>query len=581
MKAKILIVIISLCALTLTSCRERFAEINQDQSRMTVAPAPNALFVEPLFRLGEYQYTEWFYDNYQYIMPWSQTINKSTFNGSDFNQVGAFGPREHAMYIQIFDCLFEIRRQIDGYSAENKALYQNIRAISYIPQVMQALKVTDVYGSIIYTESMRGRYEGIYTGVYDNQEALFPVLLNELNNTIDVLSTDHAVEQEVLGVKDFVYQGDEAKWIKLANTLKLRIAVRLLDQNPTLAKTVIAEVIADPTGPIISPDDEFRWAPETDYRGQAFDLWGPPMATKNLTEFLKKNRDPRLRFWFERNDFSQAVVDSFIVASAERPWFIPATINEPWDRYFGAPASPDSADVPAGQTHNDYSYDFKDPSNETSVIQVSRLSRRFQNPQYDGGTGYFVDIMVPASEVCFYFSEFIESGVITETTILGLTAQQWYEAGVKASVESNDYIAGKAGIVDYATLKLANTEIPALLAQPDYAWGTDNLEKIYIQEYLNFFRMPNELWVFARRTGFPKFGSTILQREHLMSSGTELKLPRRFPRLETDDTWNVTNYYAALTEQGFTMSSTPTVLNSERIWFDENNPDYGMGTVTK
>jgi hypothetical protein len=581
MKAKIFIIIASICVLALTSCRDRFAEINLDQSKLTTTPSPIVYFTNPLYNLGNYQYTEWFYDNYQYMMPWTQVINKSTMNGSDFNQMGATGGREWSLYIEIWDNLFDIRREIDSYSSEKAETYQNIRAITYIPQVMQALKVTDIYGSIVYSEAMGGRYDGVYVMKYDTQEELYNQFLAELDAAIAVLATDHAVTQENLGKYDFVYLGDETKWIKLANTLKLRIATRLLSQNATLAKSVIQEVIDDETGPIISTGDEFRWTPGTEYGGMAHDLWGPPMATKNLTEFLKKNMDPRLRFWFERNDFTQEVVDHFIDAAAERPWFIPATITEPWDRYFGAPASPDSADVPAGQTHNDYIYDFKDPSNATSVLQVSRLNRKFMYPKYNSGTGYFVDVMAPASEACLYFAEFIQRGIVSSSTILGKTAQEWYEDGVTASVESMDYIAQKAEIDGYTTLKLGASEIATLLTTSDYAWGTNNLEKIYIQEYLNFFREPNELWVFARRTGFPTFTSTILAREHMKSSGTELVFPRRFPRLETDDTWNVENYHAALTQQGYTIGSTPALLNSERMWFDKNSPDYGHGTTTK
>jgi hypothetical protein len=173
------------------------------------------------------------------------------------------------------------------------------------------------------------------------------------------------------------------------------------------------------------------------------------------------------------------------------------------------------------------------------------------------------------------------SGVITSGTVLGNTAQQWYEAGVTASVQSQDFIANKAQIYNYSTLGLKAGEVTTLLAQSDYAWGSNNLEKIYIQEYLNFFRVPTELWVFVLRTGFPSFNSTILKREHLMSSGTELVIPRRFPRLETTDTWNAANYHAALTQQGFTMVSTPSALNTERMWFDKDSPDFGKGTTAK
>jgi len=580
MKSKILFAIIALAAITFSSCREKFADMNQDPSKIVDAPAPDALFTYPLYRLGESQYTEWFYDNYQYMMPWSQVTNAGVFNGNQFNEFREMHGREWVMYMDVFANLFEMRKQIDGMEENSRSIYQNVYATTYILQILEALKVTDTHGSIIYIEAMRGRYEGIYTGKYDNQADLFNKFLEELDFAIETLSKDHQVEQISFLNRDFVYRGDPVKWIKAANSLKLRIAARLMGQNPTLAKAVISEVVADPTGPVISTSDEFRWAPSSEYRGQAFDLWGPPMATKNLTEFLKKNHDPRLRFWFERNQFDQTTVDNFVAEGRRMPWFVANAlpIDEPWDRYFGAPASPDSASPPSGHPYNDYSYDFKDPITNASRIQVSRLNRRLQNPKYDSGTGYFVDVMIPASEACLFFAEFIESGAVTGP-VMGKGAQEWYEEGVKLSCESFDYIAEKAGIYDYSTLRLQAGEVTSLLSQPDYAWGANNLEKIHIQQFLGYFRLPTEVWTQVRRTGIPSFTSTILQREHLKSSGSELVIPRRFPRMPaaTND-WNLENYNTGMAEQGFTLDKMPSILNTERIWFDKNSPNYGMGT---
>jgi hypothetical protein len=582
MKAKIFIVVASLCALTLTSCREKFADMNQDPSKITESPAPDALFTYPLYRLSASQYTEWFYDNYQYMMPWSQVTNLGVFNRNDLNEFRELHGREWVMYMDIFANLFEMRKQIDEMDETAKAVYQKVYATTYILQIIQALKVTDVYGSIIYSQAMKGRYEGIYTAEYDTQEELFTQFLTELDFAITILTTNYPVEQISFLTRDFVYQGDVTRWVKAANTLKLRIAARMMRQNPTTAKAVIAEVAADPTGPIVSTADEFRWAPSAEYRGEAFDLWGPPYASKNMTEFLKKNQDPRLRIWFERNQFDQATVDNFVENGRRLPWFIKnaGAIDEPWDRYFGAPASPDSATPPAGHPYNDYSYDFKDPVTDASRMQISIINRRLQNPRYDNGTGYFVDVIIPASEACLYFAEFIETGAIAGP-VKGKTAREWYEEGVRLSCESFDYVADKAIIKDLATLRLQGGEVTTLLARPDYAWGSNNLEKIYIQQYLAYFRLPTDLWTNVRRTGFPSFQSTILQREHMKSSTSELIFPRRFPRMPaaTND-WNIDFYNAGMAEQGFTLDKLPvSILNTERLWFDKNAPDYGQGTA--
>jgi hypothetical protein len=102
--------------------------------------------------------------------------------------------------------------------------------------------------------------------------------------------------------------------------------------------------------------------------------------------------------------------------------------------------------------------------------------------------------------------------------------------------------------------------------------GTNDLEKIYIQELLNFYRDPNEAFTLARRTGYPKFNSTLLAREVI----TDV-LPRRWWRLDPGQV-NRINWSAAMTDQGFTPNDfTISKLNSERIWFDKKAPAYGSG----
>lgn len=58
------------------------------------------------------------------------------------------------------------------------------------------------------------------------------------------------------------------------------------------------------------------------------------------------------------------------------------------------------------------------------------------------------------------------------------------------------------------------TEINAYLNQADVRFnGVNDLERIYMQQYLNFFRNGNEALVLCRRTDFPKNGSTYYRRE--------------------------------------------------------------------
>jgi hypothetical protein len=548
-----------------TSCTKDFAELNKNPNLVN-NPDLSMLYTSALYTLGQYQYTEWFYDNYQYHMRYTEQVVSGGGNGADFNQIGATGGRYGSFYVGIYNTLDEIRRRIDVMPSTTKANYDKFRAMTYIIQIMQGIKVTDMYGSIPYIEAEMGRYDGKYTPKYDSQEELFNTWNKQLNDAITVLIATKA-NQVSPSKQDFVYKGDYTKWAKLANSLKLRIAARLEKANIATAKTIINEALASPAGLITETSDQMVWEPATDYRGEAQDFWGSPSGAKNFVNFLRKNQDPRLRFFFERNKFDQTAVSLLISQGKTLPKFVKNPVVEPWDRYQGAPSSPDSASI------YDYFKAYKDNAG-TTYSQLSFINRKLFNPQYNGNTGHWSEVYFGAAETCLYLAEFTEKGYVTGKG----TAQSWYEKGVKASLSSYNTMASVAMIDDYATLQLATGEDVTLLTKPDVAYGTNNLEKIYLQEYVNFFRLPNECNTLVRRTGYPKKGSSILPWETVTSSGVEMVFPRRFPISIPGVTLNLTNFNAAITAQGFSIGKNdgPT-LNTERVWWDKSCPNYGTG----
>ena len=61
------------------------------------------------------------------------------------------------------------------------------------------------------------------------------------------------------------------------------------------------------------------------------------------------------------------------------------------------------------------------------------------------------------------------------------------------------------------------------------------------------------------------------------SYNSEIPFPRRIPTPEPGDL-NRVNWEASLQSQGFTaLDENPNVLNSQRLWWDINNPAIGSG----
>ena len=162
------------------------------------------------------------------------------------------------------------------------------------------------------------------------------------------------------------------------------------------------------------------------------------------------------------------------------------------------------------------------------------------------------------------------------------------------SVQEWDKIAGKNKIPYYGTtygydpleesVELKDGEIEAMLATDAVKWD-GSMEKIYLQQLMNFTMMPNELYATARRSGYPKVGSRYLPM--VKFANMELAgIPRRFEFSEpapTDIMHDIR--MESLKEQGLTPGknqsgmghSSTTVLNTERLWQDKNAPQWGSG----
>lgn len=567
MKKLILLSAVIAFTAVMNSCTDDFAAINEDPAQIN-NPNPAHLFTESIYQMNHYKYTEWFYDNYQYFLRWDQSVVNISGNGAQFNDVGAVGDRYNQTY-NISRNLVEIRRIIDNMGADDQATRAHMRAMTYIPTVLQGVRSTDLYGSMPWSEAMKGRYDNMYTPKYDTQTELYEQWLNDLDGAIDVLMGDESGQLD-FGQQDFIYQGDSKKWARLANSLKLRIAVRVENKDPQWAQEIINDVLSSPAGIIEIRDEEFVWSPSGEYTGEAHDFAGNPSAAINFMTKLVELQDPRTHFYFEPNDFDQDAVDTFVADGKALPnWIDPEQPVTRWDRYRGGPASPALA--------NTYPWYGSYTDNDgNGYNQLSHINRRFFNPAYDGGTGYYKDALVSAAEIALYIAEFIEKGYVTGQG----SAQEWYEKGVRASIETVDDIARVAQIYDYDEFRANAGQIDAYLAQEDVALnGADNLEKIYFQQYINFFRYPTEQFALVRRTGFPSKNGNILKWETITAGGSELPISRRFPVNEPDNEINKANFNSAMQSQGWTVGeSKGTVLNQQRVWWDENNPDFGAGS---
>ena len=222
----------------ISSCKKNFAEINNNPSVVST-PDIKFLLTYAEDKIVTYQYTEWIWESMEQLFRFTQHITTDPYELT--NNVNS---RLGTYYLQILPNLFEIRKQIEAKA--DKDNYKKMGAITYVLQVLHGIKVTDMNGSLPYSQAIQGRYDGNFSPVYDKQEELFTTWLQELDNSIATLSDNTLANQNSYGNSDVFYKSDWAKWVKLANSLKLRIAARLDVANNAKTKEIFQQVMQDP-----------------------------------------------------------------------------------------------------------------------------------------------------------------------------------------------------------------------------------------------------------------------------------------------------------------------------------------------
>jgi hypothetical protein len=548
----IYIMLATLTGLFSASCTKDFENINSDKSVVSDIDV-KYLFTYSCEWLQNYREGEWVWEDAEQWLRAAQLLTAENYELS-----GSVNSRYGTFYQRIMPNLFEMRKLIS--TKTDKDGYQNMVAATYIVQIFQALKVTDMNGSIPYTEANMGRENGKYNPVYDTQKTLFDTWVTELNSSISVLESN--LENQVsLGNNDVFYRGDWSNWVRLANALKLRIAARYQNQDAAKAKEIFQQVMSNSTGVFRSTLDqmtynnsEYGGFTEIDYRSRRF-------AMETVVNFMKSTGDPRLGIYYEKNSLVGAFRDSLTKYKVTLPSWI--DVNDPNIQWLGGPA-----DWQGNPDRSNWFYNqLLIGNNKYSLI--SGINRRFFHPRIDGANGRVIDVILPYAEVCLQIAEFIQKGYGSGVDTKG-SATDWYEKGVRASIETMNEIAIAAG--SYSVTEVS-TLIDAYLQQPKVKLdGSNNLEKIYIQQLFNFYKMGNEAFALVRRTGFPKFNSTLLARQT-----TPDMIARRYWLLDPGEV-NRANWLSAMTEQGFTPGDrTMDKLSTERVWWDKPSPNFGGG----
>jgi hypothetical protein len=551
------ITILLLLAVFYTSCsRDKFAEMNTNPDDVLVIK-PEYEFTAALINMNSNDF-EYYYDYNRAMYYWTQSYVSRIGNaGTVYNGSGNLNQRYSNFYNNIGGKFVDVKHLIDLLPDAEKQKYVYLRAISDIPLAYYAFFVSDVQGSIPFTEAFQARYTGLLTPTYNSQSALYDTLESQLSASIAILKTTPAVTQTDITNYDLYYAGKADRWIKAANSLRLRIAMRLVKRDPEKMKTLVTKILADNGGLISSIDEDWKFVGGTDFA--AGGNYNPQSnsdvsGAKNMVDFMSNTGDPRVRILFQKAPLTKDMFDS-----AKAQGILPATLAWDGQIYRGQFADPGAT------TNAAYSYYFKDLTFSYAGAPTTVRYSSFIQPNLYFNPASKNKIIFPIityADVCFMRAELAQRGVTTED------AQAWYYNGIDASLAIYDDMGAKAGVLDYTPL--TGAEVTNYKAQPGIVYDPANaLEQISVQEYLNCNKNQNEAWATIKRTGFPSVTGNILKLEPVTVDNIALVMPRRF--VVTFPSVTSLNYRNALDaindmskDAGF---STPDDITG-RVWWD-------------
>ena len=487
--------LLTIVSVTATSCKTDLTGLNVNPNSPTSAPAGTLFTNASINVVGRYLGA----GQLSGTALMAQHLAQVQYLDEDRGHIRA--TTIDAIYSGAYTSELEDYQKVVGMGKASKEA--NIWGPALVMQSWGYQNMTDIWGDIPYSEALKGDVVGgALKPKYDTQKDIYYGLLASLTEASTAMKT---ATDAGYGGADIIYKGSSAKWVKLANSLRARMAMRMLKADAAKAGSELSAAFA--AGLMTSNADNAVLA----YPGDGvFDNgWPGNFATRD---------DHRV---------SKSLLDTMVVLGDPRvPFYAQPTKADP-TKYAGLQNGMDNVTVT--------------PFFNTS----SRVGAMF----YPGATTYgtfgtsagkkTAAVLMTYAEVEFIAAEAAEKGLGGQS---GAAAH--YNAGVTASITQWGGSAADAA---------------AYLAKPGVAYvaGATGLKQIGLQKWISMFTQGGEAWSEWRRTGNP---ASIKMGPKAYSD--VLEVPRRWPYASNEQTVNLANWQAAVARQG-----ADTYLT--RIWWDK------------
>lgn len=341
-------------------------------------------------------------------------------------------------------------------------------AIATIIKVAAMHRITDTYGPIPYSQIGA---DGSINTPYDSVEDIYTRFFEELDEAIAALNEN--AEYKLVSTADYVYGGDIKKWIRYANSLKLRLAIRIAGVKPDLAREKAEEAVNDPGGLITSNADNAAWH----YFGS---VQNPLYVAVNYNRVST------------HEDGSACITTGDTHAAADLICYMNGYADPRREMYF---------------THSEWEgYDFVGLRHGIVIPEHASVGHKYSGPNIKASDALQ---WMNAAEVAFLRAE----GTAVYGFDMGGTAKDFYEEGVRLSFEqwgvegADEYLAQDTALPETYDDPAGSNDYNVQLSTLSVKWTDGSVaemqERILIQKWIANYPLGNEAWADYRRTGYP------------------------------------------------------------------------------
>lgn len=444
----------------------------------------------------------------------------------------------------------------EGGTLENDQYY----ALGLIVRGFYYQLYTDQFGAVPFSEASNPEID---LPKYDDQIDIYKGIIEDLDEAISIIGTNTTSGSgvDMLAENDVIFGGNMQNWKKLANSLKLRIALRAHNapgenfSANTVSEALDSGVLAEMDAIMAGFGEANLWADGTASYGDIWHTWtnsrwklGEP-----LINIMKSDNDPRLTVMAKPSQGGTVKIDlkvrdgetSAIVEKHKD--FLKSTLDES-----GLVLDTDYTWVVAGDeltiTMDENTHYVGLPLRTNDLLKRYLNAKLFSDPAEnlthplnEGHTMFPTPVML-AADTHFMIAEAILRGLHNGD------AAAYYQSGLRKAMEFWETISGSS---------LDESNMSPLTGTAD-----EMMEQVSTQRWLVNYANSLESWSIVRKTGYPSSAIITSTDDDIISFAGALNgaYPYRLRYGTGVYDSNKANVDAAVAKQG------PDVMSTKLWW---------------